>query len=194
MRRLLVTLLCALVVVPTALAATRAAGDGVLELRSVSGTVAIGKEGQPARGILWGQLDKGRLVVVDPVAGDGQAFVSGWDKRTVLSSADDGTPTVIAYTGTDAAKSTLYKHNVVPYADASALIDKQAQRIAYIDAHVRPPVVASNETPVSAPIATAQALQRVAPTSGRTLEAKDRADRARAEMQEKEKSVAPGGS
>lgn len=101
MRRLLVTLLCALVVVPTALAATRAAGDGVLELRAVSGTVAIGKEGQPARGILWGQLGKGRLVVVDPIPGDGQAFVSGWDKRTVLSSADDGTPTVIAYTGTD---------------------------------------------------------------------------------------------
>lgn len=101
MRRSIVTLICALAVVPTSFAATRAAGDGVLELRAVYGAVAIGKEGQPARGILWGQMDKGKLTIVDPVAGDGQAYVSGWEKRTVLTTADDGTPTVISYSGTD---------------------------------------------------------------------------------------------
>jgi phosphate transport system substrate-binding protein len=101
----------------------------------------------------------------------------------------------IEYTGSDSAKATLRKHDVVPYGDASALIDKQQQHIAFVDAHIRPPTVASTtETPMSAPIATAQALQRVAPTSERTLEAKDRAERARAEMQEKTKaaSASPG--
>jgi phosphate transport system substrate-binding protein len=88
----------------------------------------------------------------------------------------------VDYTGSDAAKAILRKHDVVPYADASALIDKQSERTAFIDAHIRP-VVASTETPVSAPNATAQALQRVAPTSERTLEAKDRAERAKAEKE-----------
>lgn len=88
----------------------------------------------------------------------------------------------VEFTGSDAGKAILRKHDVVPYADATALIDKQAERIAFIDAHLHAATVAtSSETPVSAPIATAQALQRVAPTSERTLEAKDRAERARAE-------------
>jgi phosphate transport system substrate-binding protein len=90
----------------------------------------------------------------------------------------------IEFTGSDAGKAILRKHDVVPYADASALIDKQAERTAFIDAHLHAPAaaaVASSETPVSAPNATAQALQRVAPTSERTLEAKDRAERAKAD-------------
>jgi phosphate transport system substrate-binding protein len=86
----------------------------------------------------------------------------------------------VDYTGSDVAKAILRKHDVVPYADASALIDKQSARSAFIDARIHGPVVASTETPVSAPNATAQALQRVAPTSERTLEAKDRAERAKA--------------
>jgi phosphate transport system substrate-binding protein len=103
----------------------------------------------------------------------------------------------VAYTDSDAAKAILRKHDVVPYTDASALIDRQSARMAFIDARVRPAAVAvaassSGEAPVSAPIASAQALQRVAPTSERTLEAKDRADRARAEMQEKNKTASPG--
>jgi hypothetical protein len=102
MRRLLVTLLCALFAVPTALAAVRATGDGVLELRAVSGTITVGKEGQPARGVLWGQMDKGRLVVVDPNPNDAQTiFVSGRAKRTPLVLNADGVPTVVAYSGTD---------------------------------------------------------------------------------------------
>jgi phosphate transport system substrate-binding protein len=93
----------------------------------------------------------------------------------------------VEYVGSDGAKAILRKHDVVPYAEASALIDKQSEHIAFVDARIRPPAaataVASTETRVSAPIATAQALQRVAPTSERTLEAKDRADRAKAEKQ-----------
>jgi len=91
----------------------------------------------------------------------------------------------IEFTSSDAGKAILRKHDVVPYADASALIDKQAERTAFIDAHLRVapvPMPTSSGTPVSAPIATAQAMQRVAPTSERTLEAKDRADRAKAEQ------------
>ncbi len=102
MRRFVVTLVCALVAVPTALAAARAAGDGVLELRAVSGAVAVGKEGQFARGVLWGQMDKGRLVVVDPTPADTQTiFVSGFEKRSVVATNADGLPTAVAYSGTD---------------------------------------------------------------------------------------------
>jgi phosphate transport system substrate-binding protein len=103
----------------------------------------------------------------------------------------------IEFTGSDTAKAILRQHDVVPYAEASALIDKQQARTAFIDAHIHPPEVASTAsststaTPVSAPIATAQALQRVAPTSERTLEAKDRAERARAEQ---EKAKEGGGT
>jgi len=102
MRRFFVILLCALAVVPAALAAARATGDGVLELRAVYGTVSIGKEGQPARGVAWGQMDKGKLVTVDPVPTDGnRIFVSGWEKRTVVATSEDGTPSIVVYSGTN---------------------------------------------------------------------------------------------
>ena len=100
MRRFSIILLCALAVAPAAYAATRATGDGVLELKAAYGTVAIGKAGQPARGLLWGQMDKGRLSVVDPVVGDGQVFVSGWEKKKTIPAADDGsTPAITVYSG-----------------------------------------------------------------------------------------------
>ena len=91
----------------------------------------------------------------------------------------------IAYTNSDTAKAILRKNGLVPYADAD-LMARQEERVAFINAHVFaaaavPAVAASGETPVSAPRATAQALQRVAPTSERTLEAKERADRAAAD-------------
>jgi hypothetical protein len=101
MRRSIVIVLCALAAAPAALAATRAAGDGVLELRDVYGTVSIGKDIQPARGVLWGQMDRGKLTVVDPVQNDGQIFVSGYEKRTVVSTADTGGPTVVVYSGSN---------------------------------------------------------------------------------------------
>jgi hypothetical protein len=97
MRRLVVILLSALVAAPAALAGARATGDGVLELRAVYGTVAFGKDLQPAKGVLWGQMDKGKLVVVDPVAGDGQIYVSGWEKKATPPDA----PTTTIYTGSN---------------------------------------------------------------------------------------------
>ena len=48
MRRLSLTLLCGLILAPAALAASRATGDGVLELRAVAGTVSLS-----GKGALW---------------------------------------------------------------------------------------------------------------------------------------------
>ena len=92
MRRLCLILLCCLVIAPVALASTLAPGDGVLELSKVNGAVAV----TASRGTLWGQMDKGKLVVTDPAVGDGQILVSGWDtKRPGLL---DGTT---VYSGTN---------------------------------------------------------------------------------------------
>lgn len=101
----------------------------------------------------------------------------------------------IAYTNSDSAKALLRKRALVPYSDAD-LITKQDERSAFIEAHLHPEGTAvaaggSGGTPVSAPNATAQALQRVAPTSERTQEAKDRAARAAAD---KAAQKTPGGS
>ena len=70
MRRFLVILVCSLAAVPAALAGSTASGDGVLELKAVYGKVTIGKPVQPARGLLWGQMDNGKLIVQDPILGD----------------------------------------------------------------------------------------------------------------------------
>jgi hypothetical protein len=100
--RLLVILVCALAAVPAALAGSRASGDGVLELKAVYGKVTIGKPIQPARGLLWGQMDNGKLTVQDPVAGDGKILVTGWDTRVFMpASFIDGTPAQTTYTGTN---------------------------------------------------------------------------------------------
>jgi hypothetical protein len=73
MRRLCLTLLCGLVAVPAALAASHATGDGVLEIQNGAGIVVL----NTTRGTVWGQLGRGTLVVTDPLAGDGSVFVSG---------------------------------------------------------------------------------------------------------------------
>jgi len=92
MRRLCFIVLTILVAVPAALAAPGATGDGVLELRGVNGTVVI----NGTRGTLWGQMDKGTLRVTDPVVGDGQILVSGYEtKRPGLSDR------VTIYSGID---------------------------------------------------------------------------------------------
>jgi hypothetical protein len=75
MRRLCLILLVGLLVVPVALAAKGTTGDGALELRAVYGNVSISGDG-----VLWGQMDKGALIVTDPVATDGDVNVSGSDK------------------------------------------------------------------------------------------------------------------
>ena len=88
----------------------------------------------------------------------------------------------IEYVGSDAVKPILRQHEVVPYADAPALVDRQAERVAFIDAHLRP-AAASTGTPVSAPNATLYDLQAQAPTALRTQEARERAERAKAEKE-----------
>jgi hypothetical protein len=102
MRRFLVILVCSLAAVPVALAGPRASGDGVLELKAVYGKVTIGKAVQPARGLLWGQMDRGVLVVEDPVLGDGKILVTGWDTKSFTpASPFDGTAAQTTYTGTN---------------------------------------------------------------------------------------------
>lgn len=109
-----------------------------------------------------------------------------------LAARDDGkhkdaVEKFIKYTENDGAKATLRKHDLVPYADAPGLLEKQDARIAWVDAHVHPLAIAETGTPESAPNATAQARQRVAPTSELTAEAKDRAARAAAEKSDSRK-------
>jgi hypothetical protein len=55
-------MLCSLLAVPAAFAATRASGDGVFELKDVDAyrVVITG-----TRGAIWGQIDKGTLKVTD---------------------------------------------------------------------------------------------------------------------------------
>jgi hypothetical protein len=101
MRRLFVILLASAVVAPAALAAPRAVGDGVLELKSADGRVVIGKDAAPARGLLWGQMDRGKLIVVDPLPDDAnQILVSGYDKKPTMTITDSGS-TVTTYWGTN---------------------------------------------------------------------------------------------
>jgi hypothetical protein len=76
MRRLCVTLLCGLVAIPAALAASSATGDGVLEIKDGAGIFVL----NTSRGTVWGQVGKGKLVVTDPLSGDGAVFVSGAEK------------------------------------------------------------------------------------------------------------------
>jgi hypothetical protein len=78
MRRLCLTLLCGLVAVPAALAAAGATGDGVLEVRDASAVVVV----NTTRGIVWGQLAKGKIVATDSLPGDGVILVSGAEKVT----------------------------------------------------------------------------------------------------------------
>jgi hypothetical protein len=82
MRRLCVILLCGLVAVPAAMAASRATGDGVLEVFHAYGAVTV----NGTRGTAWGQIGKGQLIVTDYVAGDGQVLVSGADTVTSVTS------------------------------------------------------------------------------------------------------------
>ena len=72
-------LLCGLVAVPTALAAAHATGYGVFELKAGAGVIVL----NGTRGTLWGQMDSGRLVVTDPLFGDGTIYVSGAESKTL---------------------------------------------------------------------------------------------------------------
>jgi hypothetical protein len=76
MRRLCLTLLCGLVAVPAALGAAHATGDGVLEVSDGAGIIVL----NTSRGTVWGQVARGKLVVNDPLAGDGLVYVSGAER------------------------------------------------------------------------------------------------------------------
>jgi hypothetical protein len=89
MRRLCLTLLCGLVAVPAAVAASHATGDGVLEIRDAAGVVVL----NTTRGPVWGQVTTGKLVVTDPVSGDGAVFVSGAER--IIPGATDNVFTYI---------------------------------------------------------------------------------------------------
>jgi hypothetical protein len=91
MRRLCITLLCGLIAVPAAVAATRATGDGVLEVFHGYGIVSV----TGTRGTAWGQMGKGQLIATDFVAGDGQILVSGADSVQQIAA------NVIVYGGKD---------------------------------------------------------------------------------------------
>jgi hypothetical protein len=95
MRKVALALLCGLVAVPAAVAALRAPNDGVIELGNVN---AWSLTLSGTRGTVWGQMDRGKLIVTDPIVGDGKIYVSGAEKTRIVP-VDDGTVTV--YTGTD---------------------------------------------------------------------------------------------
>jgi phosphate transport system substrate-binding protein len=107
----------------------------------------------------------------------------------------------VQFAASPSAIELLRKHDLVPYRDAPTLPSRQAERIAYIDAHVRPELtaavtapttgaaaVSAGETPGSAPIATADMLIRTDPNSVRAQEAKARAQR----IMEEKKAAKPG--
>jgi hypothetical protein len=80
-----------LIVVPAALAAPRASGDGVFELNNVNADRAVITG---TRGAIWGQIDKGKLIVTDPNLDDNTApQVSGAQPAYTLD------PSVTVYTG-----------------------------------------------------------------------------------------------
>ena len=107
-----------------------------------------------------------------------------------LASRDNGrnqasVEQFVRFTGSDTARALLRRHELVPYDEAPALFGKQDERVAFIDAHINPEAVAAasaSTTPVSAPIATADYLSRMAPTAETTQQAKERAAKARADM------------
>jgi phosphate transport system substrate-binding protein len=114
-----------------------------------------------------------------------------------LASREDSTKRAdiekfVQYASSEPALAVLRRHGLVPYAEAPDLPGKQAERMAYIDARVRPELAtvsvvgAATGTPVSAPVATADYLTRTAPNAATTQEAKDRAARATADRKNAE--------
>src|SRR6202007_910242 len=70
------------------------------------------------------------------------------------------------YTSGDSAQAILRRHGLVPFSEGQNLLTHQSDRVAWIDARVRPGVnmaalAAVAETPVSAPNATADFLVRM---------------------------------
>lgn len=94
------------------------------------------------------------------------------------------------YTTGESAQTILRRHGLVPFSEGQNLLTHQPERVAWIDARVRPGVAltavatVTSETPVSAPNATADFLVRMAPNAPETQEAKERAARLNAEKKQ----------
>ncbi|MEO5624433.1 MAG: substrate-binding domain-containing protein [Dokdonella sp.] len=106
----------------------------------------------------------------------------------------------IAFLDTPAAKDILRRHQLIPYADAGTAIAHNAERMAFIDAHVgrdaaataAATMAASASTPVSAPRAVLAAKSAIAPTADSTLAARENLARAeKAKAAKKEAAAAP---
>lgn len=101
----------------------------------------------------------------------------------------------LAFLETPTAKDILRRHQLTPYSDASAVIAKNEQRMAYIDAQVGRNAAASAAavaaasapppTPVAAPRASLEAKTRIAPTAETTLAARENLARAEAKKADK---------
>ena len=100
----------------------------------------------------------------------------------------------LAFLETPEAKDILRRHQLTPYSDASAVLAKNEQRMAYIDAQVGRNAAASAAavaaatappTPVAAPRASLEAKTRIAPTAETTLAARENLARAEAKKAQK---------
>lgn len=78
----------------------------------------------------------------------------------------------VDFVNSDAVKSVLRSHELVPYADGEALVAMDSSRRAKILAEVGARPSSGTETPLSAPGATLAARSAVAPTSALTQQAK----------------------
>ena len=94
-----------------------------------------------------------------------------------------GVKDFIAWLDTPDAQATLRKHQLVPYSAGATLVEGDMARLAMIETKV-------NETPISAPAATAAALSRVGPTSLNAQAAKESAVEAREKKVEAKKAAA----
>ena len=92
----------------------------------------------------------------------------------------------VAFADSDAGKAILRQEGLVPYADAPDLTTtKQEARIAFVDAHLKPPMLMMDGRPVSAPNATLDMLTRTSPTSPETQKVRVDAARLKAAKQVK---------
>lgn len=89
----------------------------------------------------------------------------------------------IAFADSDAGKAILRKHDLVPYADASGLVGMQDQRVAFINARVRAPAVATADAAQATSVADPNEAWRISSTSRLSTEVKARAERDKAEKQ-----------
>lgn len=100
----------------------------------------------------------------------------------------------IQYATSDAGKTIIRKHFLVPYDEAPTLAGKQDERVAFIDARIATAPSMSNQRPVSAPVATADYLIRTQPNSVEAQQAKLKAAQAQAQMKGTATEQKPSGN